>query len=709
MVAALPELREELAIFPGPNLGDGQPSWTLHDPVRNQFFRIDWLGFEILSRWTLGGAAILDAIRRETTLQPDPADMETFLKFLATNQLLRPAPGSARLLAERQAATRGDWKHWLLHHYLFFRVPLVRPDAWLDRWAGVVAPLFSRTFAWLTLVALIMGLAEVYRDWERFAATLVDTFTPGGLLSYGLTLVGVKLVHELGHAFTAKRYGCRVPTMGVAFLVMMPVAYTDTNEAWKLANRRQRLAVAAAGIATELVVAIWATVAWTLLPEGLPKGGAFMLATTTWISTLAVNTSPFMRFDGYFLLSDWLDMPNLHSRAFTLARWHLRERLFGLGHEPPEYFAPRRRTGLILFAYVTWIYRLVVFLGIAVLVYTFFIKAVGIFLFLVEIGWFLALPVWGEVRQWPGLLREQGSPQTPFAWLGRPQVRRSLLLAIVCAALIVVPWPARQSASALLKPAEVFPIHAPAGAQVVKLPWREGATVAEGQTIVELTSSELRLHWNRAQARLERQRWQASNADVDAEQRQNQKVLQQEEVTAESELASVRTDMELYAPRAPFNGILMDLNPDLKPGVWVGSRERLGVLVKPEDWQVEAWVDEDAVRRIAVGNRARFFTDGMDGPVLALKVTAIDADATRSLPNNQLASRYGGSIVTREKQGQMVPERAMYRVTLQGDGDLGSLRLRTWRGHVVIDGKWEAPVVAFLRSALVVVWRELGF
>ncbi|MEG1042902.1 MAG: site-2 protease family protein, partial [Pseudomonas sp.] len=251
-----------------------------------------------------------------------------------------------------------------------------------------------------SMLALVAGLWGVSRSWGEFTATLVDSLTWQGLLAYGLTLGLVKMLHELGHGFTAKRFGCRVPTMGIAFLVLWPVAYTDTNEVWKLTRRDQRLKVAGAGIVTELVIAAWALLAWVWLPDGAPKSMAFLLATTTWVSTLAINASPFMRFDGYFLLSDFLQMPNLHSRAFALARWDLREKLFKLGEPAPESFTDSKRRWLIVFAWATWIYRLVLFLGIAALVYHFFIKALGILLFLVEIVWFIAKPLWSEISAW---------------------------------------------------------------------------------------------------------------------------------------------------------------------------------------------------------------------------------------------------------------------------------------------------------------------
>ena len=188
----------------------------------------------------------------------------------------------------------------------------------------------------------------------------------------------MKVIHEMGHALTAKRYGCRVPSMGIALLVLWPVLYTDVTETWKLVSRRQRLAVGLAGVTAELVFAVFATLAWSFLPDGPVRGAAFILATTSWIATLLLNLSPFMRFDGYFVLSDWLEMPNLHARAFAIARWWLRERLFGLGEPPPEELPPGRRRFLIVFSFATWFYRVTVFLGIAVLVYHFAIKALGI-------------------------------------------------------------------------------------------------------------------------------------------------------------------------------------------------------------------------------------------------------------------------------------------------------------------------------------------
>jgi putative peptide zinc metalloprotease protein len=698
----LPPLREELALLSGPVLADGQPSHTLHDPVRNQFFQIDWPTFEVLSRWHLGNAAdIAAAVSQDTTLQLTAEDVEDMAGFFRDNQLLQLPPGSAAELAARLHKRRGGPWQWLLHNYLFIRVPLIKPDRWLDRWAPRLDFFYSRHFLALTLAALGWGLVEVYRQWERFSATLVDTLSWTGLASYGVTLAAVKILHELGHAFTAKRLGCKVPTMGVAFLVLCPVAYTDTNEAWKLTERRQRLAIVAAGVLTELAVAAWATLAWAVLPEGTPKSMAFVLATTTWIASVTINVSPFMRFDGYFLLSDWLEMPNLHTRAFALARWDMRERLFGLGATPPESAPSSRRRTLILFAYATWIYRLTVFLGIAALVYAFFIKAVGIMLFAVEIGWFVLLPLYRECKVWHAswpVLRHRSR-----TWLST-----AILLGLLL--LLALPWPTRLTSGGLLRPATQFVIYAPPHAHITALPIAEGQHVDAGTMLLKMNSPDLSSRHNNALAHVELLRWQATSGAFDKDLRNQWQVSQEQLNAAEAEVAEIQADAARYEPVAPFSGVLRDLSPDLRPGTWLSPQEPLARLIADGGEMAVAYLDEDDIGRISVGDSARFYADTPEGPTVILKVIGIDSDASRVLPEPELTTLFGGRLVAREKNGQFYPERPVFRVTLKPvAADAPSSSQHTWRGKIVISGRWAAPGWRYLRGAMALFRREAGF
>ncbi|KAF0118262.1 MAG: hypothetical protein FD149_802 [Rhodospirillaceae bacterium] len=243
----LPSLREELTLSLGPVETEGAPTFTLHDPLRNRFFRLSWPAFQILSRWDLGSPeAVAASIARETPLSLTIDDVTGMVDFLAQAQLLRPrTPADTdRLLALAQAA-QTSWFGWLLHHYLFFRLPLVHPDKPLERALPWVAWLGTKVFRTLTFMAAVLGVFLVSRQWDTFVTTLEDHLSLAGVISFGVALGLAKIAHELGHAFTAKAYRCRVPTMGVAFLVLWPVLYTDVSDAWTLPRRRQRLLVGA--------------------------------------------------------------------------------------------------------------------------------------------------------------------------------------------------------------------------------------------------------------------------------------------------------------------------------------------------------------------------------------------------------------------------------------------------------------------------------
>jgi putative peptide zinc metalloprotease protein len=684
---------------------DGAPTWNLHDPVRNSFFRIDWLTFEIISRWELGRAeAIADAVSQQTTLQAEADDVEQVRRFVIQNQLcqMHDAIGTASLVTREHAGHNGLWQ-WLLHHYLFFRVPLLRPDRWLARNVTRISFFYSRAFFQLTAVVLVLGLFECYRQWATFSSTLVEKFSLQGALGYACALTFVKVLHELGHAFTAKRKGCRVPTMGVAFLVMWPVAYTDVNEVWKLPKSMDRFAVGAAGIVTELTVAAWATLAWCLLPDGVLREAAFLLATTTWISTLAINASPFMRFDGYFLLSDLLDFPNLHARAFALARWDLRERLFGLGEPVPEALPRARQRWLIVFAWLVWLYRLTLFLGIAVLVYHFFIKLLGIVLFAVEIGYFVALPIWRETLEWR---RRAGTIRRSARAL------RSLLVLVVLLLVGWLPWNTHVSSEGMLRTTRHYALYAPDASRVLALPKGNGTRVKAGELLLALESPDIEYRESRAREQVERLDWQLQVSGLDDSLRTRQSVTREELASSRTELEGLSRQRQRLQLQAPFDGVLVDVPPALAKGVWVNRQEQLGELIDPAQWQVEAYLSDSEVRRVKVGDAGRFFPEAAGKAVMRLRVTRIDVDATRQLSEPMLAIQHGGQIVARERNNQLIPEKSLYRVVLNVErsySDTTDMLASSERGRVVISGVPTSWLGDYVRSAFNVLIRESGW
>ncbi len=695
-----PTLRDELDLLPGPTQANAHPSWIVHDPARHQFHRLDWQSFEILSRWDLAdSAAIIAAVNRDTPLDIGEDDVKQVLKFLQDQELInQPDAQASTKMAERVKARQSSWWKWLIHHYLFFRVPLWRPDRWLERWSKVGNFFFSRLFAWITLGILVLGLFQVSRQWDYFTSALVDTFSLQGLAAYGIALIAVKVLHELGHGFVAKKHGCRVPAMGIAFLVMFPMAYTDTNEAWLVKDRWKRFEISSAGIKTELIVASWATFLWAILPDGSIRSALFFLAAVSWVISVLLNASPFMRFDGYFILSDMLDFPNLHGRSFAIARWKLREWLFGLGEPPPEMFEPWKERALVAFAFATWLYRFVLFIGIALLIYFMFTKMLGILLFVIEIYWFILSPVRSELLQW---------------WERRESIQKSKRAKVVATSTVIIvvlfilPLPTRVMTTAIFQPGEVWGIFSPGPAKLVSMHVKDGMLVKQGDLLLALDPPDVLTDVRVTNARLERLDWQAQTASQ-AELLSLPLALSNSQFKgASAEATRAQQNLERYQPRAPFAGVYRHANPDTLAGQWIAKNESIGVLVSPDPWKIEAWVDEHDRKRLRTGDRATFYASSLNRPVRAT-VVDIDEDATRELPDGMLAAPYGGPILVRQKQGRWIPEHAMYRVVLNPD-DAGNLPSeKVLRGELSIRADWESIAGRYLKSALSTLLREIS-
>lgn len=694
----LPPLREDLQLMPAAPNRDGSPAWMVLDPVGNRFFRIGWLEFEILSRWALRNPSLIArAVREDTPLAPTSDDVLRVAAFFRHQQLVRVSdPAGVAELARMAASSRtARWK-WLLHNYLFFRIPLVRPQGFLEAVAPWCSVFYTRGFAFVAIAAALLGVALAMRQWDVFVATFADFFSPSGLLGYALALSFAKTLHELGHAVTATRLGVRVAHMGVAFLVMYPMLYTDTGESWKLPDRRDRFRIAAAGMATEFVLAGFATLAWSLVDDGAARSALFFLATTSWVLTLGINASPFMRFDGYFLLSDALDLPNLHARSFALARAALRRNLLGW-HEPdPEHFTPGLRRFLVGFALLTWVYRLIVFAGIAVAVYLFFFKALGIFLFLVEIAWFIVRPVWAELRVW-------GERRAETSW-----TRRFLLLAVLGAviAFLALPWRSGVRGEAWVHAAQHQAIYSPFAARVVEL--RDDGPVRRGEPLVVLDSPDTRGQANQTRAAAEAlmRELAQSVGRVDGAERYN--MIAEQLARQLAELDAQRDELQRLRLSAGFDGLVVDRDAQIRPGTWVSANQPIAVLIDPTSWLVEALIGQRDLDRIRVGQSARFYVRGDPRAPLHGRVEAIDSARAQTLPDPMLAAENGGHVpASRSERGQWVPRDVLYRVRIRLDASPPAVQSRA--GTVVIDGVRRSLLGDWFESVAAVVVRESGF
>lgn len=698
----LPALREDLRLYPGSAHRDGSPSWRIHDPVRNAFFEIGWLEFELLARWkdVRDAAALAERVSADTPLKPTAGEVQELVDFLATNQLLAPSSGLAReSLGKRLRGAKKSWHQHLLHHYLFFRIPLLKPDAFLARTVGFTDLFFTRGFMLLVAVLIGLDLYLLSREWYSFTEAMGRLFTPQAFVYYAIAVTFSKVVHELAHAYASRRYGVRVPTLGVAFLVLWPYLYTDTGETWKLSDHRKQLVIACAGMAAELVLAVFSTLLWALSPEGAAKSVFFVLASTTWIMTLAVNLSPFMRFDGYFVLSDLLDFPNLHERAGALAKWWQRRTFFGLEEPRPEpQLTPGRRAGLIVFAYVTWAYRFTVFIGIALLVYHFAFKLLGVFLMLVEVVWFIAMPVWNEaVYVW----RRRDAARLAF----RPAVT---VLALAAAFVWIVPISNQVSAPAVLHARQEHAVYAPFPARVTAVRVADLERVQADRELLSLEAQDIDVRARKADISVASARTELARMPASARLQENHQVMQERLAQALAEKQAVLDEYGRQQLRAPHEGTVRDVAPDLVAGRWVSPRQLLLRVVSDSEQVIEAYVSERQVSAIAPGQLVRFYPHRPDRPVVSGEVVAVDKSPQKELARPVLASVYGGDIAVKQgARGALVTQDAVFRVSVKPLGAVPRADAVV-HGNVRIETDIRFVVENFVYRILSVLIRESG-
>jgi putative peptide zinc metalloprotease protein len=696
-------LREDLVLLPGARAYDGSPTWTLYDPAVHRYYRIGWLEFECLHRWGMGNAEqIADTILQETPIDIDITDVEQFSEFLAKNQLCKPLgrESSARFAYIRHASKPGFWT-WLLHNYLFFRIPLVKPDRYLQKALPLIDLFFRRGFLFLLFAAACVALALVAQRWSEFSHSFLYSFTPEGILATLGMMSLSKVVHEIGHASAASHFGCRVPAMGVALLLGMPVLWTDVTDAWRLPRRRDRLIIDAAGMIAELTLAVMATLLWTSLPDGPLRTGSYLLASSAWLITLGINLNPFMRFDGYYLIVDTLDIPNLQDRSFQLAKWRLRESLFGFGIDPPENLPAKRQHFLLIYAYSVWIYRLILFTGIAWAVYYFFFKVLGLALFAVEIGWFIILPIAKEIAAWRELVKTRKTPLNP-----RPAWLVPLFLLI----LLFVPWQSHLFVPGLFRAEAEYTFYCIEAAQVQEVLVKEGDSVSANQILMKLASPDLDYKIRAAQLKLDELMERLSSQSLELKLARSNPVDYEELQSTRAELEGLRAVKQKLTVRTTFAGRIRDLSDVAHPGEWLAKDEPLGI-VRNQAASVTAYVEEADLEKLQTGGTGRFYPEGGDLSPFPVTITSIDGAGARELKVEELASTYGGGIAVRpekEKEQRLVPEHGIYRILMNADPDEVA-QISTVRGRLSLATEPESIAGWLLRLTIVSLVKESGW
>ena len=698
----IPYLRQDLEIFRGNSREDGSPAWLLYDAVRNKYFTVGLTAFRLIKNWR-GGEDIQNFEKKINSqgIETTGDEIKSFIGFLQQNNLIiQPQGQGVPYLMQQKNSLKKSWIMNLIHSYLFFKIPLFTPDEWLGRTLHKVKFLGSKKIRNIIYILGFIGLFLVIQQFENFAKTFLYFFSFKGLMIYFVTLVFVKCLHELGHAYIAKYHGCRVSAIGIAFLVFFPFLYTDTTDAWRLRNHKDRLLINFAGILTELHLALIATFVWGILPEGGLKSAAFFIATTSWISSIAINVSPFMRFDGYYVFSDWLKAENLQPRSFALAKWKVRETLFGFNHKPPEEINPSRRWTFIIYAWSTWVYRFFLFIGIALLVYYFAFKVLGIILFAIEIYWFIMLPIIKEMKQWWMMRSEMKLNKQTF---------RTVCILIITLMVLFLPWKSSMKIPAVYVSEKYSKIYSPYPAKIRSVFVTKDQEVEAGQNLIELYSPGLDQEINSIRRKIlltktKINRMSGTSGNMDEYLTYNQRLI-----ALQSELSGLTKTKEKLVIKAPNKGKVKDL-VSLSNEMWVSNLDQLLGIVHYGTGNVKAFIREEQIDRFQENTPAVFIPNDGDHKKIHLISNKLDLSSVNNLPYIALASIHNGPIAIRNftsGEYQYRPETAHYVADFKL---VNESRIKfELPGYVHVEGNRYSPFIRFFRNVFSVLIRESGF
>ena len=695
----LPKLRQNLHLFSAPPDEEGEPRWQIFDATRNKFFYLSASAFYLFAQWRYA-LDTQDLIKRVATkqVQIEKEELDNFIQFLKVNHLLElSSQQETQQFNQDLAQQKKSLLLWLLHNYLFIKIPLIRPDLFLTRLYPSIKSLFNLQLHWPIFFIGLMGLLMVMRQWQGFTSTFSNMLNAPSIGYYIIALVFVKSAHELGHALVAKRYACRVSSMGIAFLLMTPILYTDTTDAWRLRSRFQRLSIVTAGVRVEIYIACLATFLWGILPDGSFRNMVFFVATTSWISSLLINISPFMRFDGYYALSDFLGMENLQPRSFLVGKWFLRERLFGFGFAPPEPLNRQKCLLMVLYAWCTWLYRLFLFIGIAFLVYFFTFKLLGVILFVVEIIWFVLLPIIKEMGVWHKLRSQMSFNRASLITL-------SIMLALI--ALLIVPWKTTVSVPAVMTFERYISLYPSEESEIISWQIIPNARIEKGQSLVELYAAELDKEVAITRNKLDQLdlKWQRSSSDISG--LSSSLVIKTEIARETSRLQASQAQQAKLSIRAPFNGVIGEWLP-LKKGDYVNPNMALATLYDDQSVLVKAYISGQLVTKIQADQASRFIAN--DGTVLegALYIDKIIPTAITELNTLGLSSLYGGAIASQQLEESIIPNEAIYEVHLKLKQ--GAKLSKQTLGEVSLFVKPESYLMIGLRHLYGVFIKESAF
>jgi len=645
---------------------------VVHDPASNQFYRLTPMAHELVC--LLDGRRTVDeawrlCMERHGDEAPTQVEAVELLSQLYNANLLAAddSPETEQLLRRgRKRLERKTIQQAM--GIMYFKMRLFNPDGIFTALEPIFRPILSRAglVLWFVLMAsagfALAGELGALFDSERFQGAIAPANWPWLIVIFIIS----KIIHESGHGLICKRFGGQVPELGVMLLVLFPAPFVDASSCWAFPSKWQRLLVASGGMLFELAIAALAAFAWlaTLDTGGLTNQLAYSTMLTTSISTMLFNANPLMRFDGYYILSDLLEAPNLMQRAQNLIKFHFQKLLYRNKNAKPPAIQPGEGPLLVIYGWAALAYRVFLFFTITLFVMG---QMFGLGLVLAiwtAAAWFL-IPT-GKWIHWLATSPHLADHRT-----------RAVLTSIAAVALVaglvgLVPVPDNRRADAVVESAAQSGVFAGAAGFITQVHVAPGQRVTAGQPIATADNPQLRSELLQASA---------SKAELEARFRQAMaqgtpigELMAQRRAVINQRLAFLRERVDALTIRAPHDGVVAD-DPRRFAGSYVQQGEPICTVLAPRDIHVVASLDQAQADWLDAMRFGEHYQAAIRRPTRPERVHPV-TDLTRRragdrvLPHPALADVGGGQILTdrsnQNARGQLAKQS---RFTVEIDAD----------------------------------------
>tara|TARA_R110001583_G_scaffold7720_2_gene37831 strand:- start:4854 stop:6989 length:2136 start_codon:yes stop_codon:yes gene_type:complete len=588
---------------------------------------------------------------------PKQADIIQVIATLQMKDLLQgDMPVSAEDLYLRHKALKYKKKIQVWSRPLAFKMSLWDPDQWLEKITPLLSGIFNRWILVLCLCLMAIGGSIAVGHWQALMLHFSIRFmSPENLILIWLLYPLVKLIHELGHAILTKYWGGEVHDMGVLFIVFMPVPYVDASSSYQFTNKHQRMMVAAAGIFIELLLAALGMFFWSIMDDGIVRDIAFNIAVVGGLSTLFVNGNPLLRFDGYHVFTDAIEVPNLGSRSIKYLGYLCQRFLLGLDDLKSPLTAHGERGWLIFYGLVAGVYRLFISFSIA------FFVASHYFI----IGVLLALLSLGQQIIWPTILAIKS------LWMiAKQRVRMQRLtltgvpIGLLIAFLLFYPlnWSTNIEGLAVLP--EVGSIRAKSAGFVGQIFKKNGQQVHSGDMLFTLINPELMDQEQLIQAQIVELKRRESHAFLDGPVATQ--MIKLETLHAQTTLQDIQKQIAQLSVKSSVSGIISIPKALDMPGRFYHKGDVLAYVVDLSEVTVKAIIPQNKFDRLNLASREwQGKTISQPAQTFNMMAGREVPRASYKLPSAKLGTAGGGEIRVdaRDTEGRTVLK-AVYQVEL---------------------------------------------